>query len=78
MPHISKLGRVRRSVNTSTLDAKVLANARATIERSLQILRDSAPETCLGPNYAPFRLRPPARVQAARDGDFLSGFKRAN
>lgn len=32
-------------------DREILADARAAIDRSLQILRDSRPETCLGRNY---------------------------
>ena len=39
------------SADFAVLDRVILADARATIERSLRILRESAPENHLGKNY---------------------------
>ena len=43
--------RIRRSSGTAEYDEAIVAHARAAIERSLQILRDSRPEAHLGRNY---------------------------
>lgn len=49
-----RIFRPRSIHNVSTADQKILADARATISRSLQLLRDTSPATYLGkPRPAP-------------------------
>ncbi|HLZ05591.1 MAG TPA: hypothetical protein VKR55_26005 [Bradyrhizobium sp.] len=49
MSHVTR--RIRNSRRVADYDREIVANARAVIERSLQILRDSRVEIHLGRNY---------------------------
>jgi hypothetical protein len=58
---LDSAGRCIAASTEAILDRALLTHARIAIEKSLQLLRESAPENYLGRNYYKPRLVPPKR-----------------
>jgi hypothetical protein len=56
------------SADFAVLDKMILADARAAIERSLRILRESSPENHLGKNYYAPAIVPRAEIAVTHPG----------